>query len=217
MLIGMVGFIGSGKGTVGDLLINKYGFKSDAFAAPVKDCVAKIFGWDREMLEGATSWSRLARDQEEPWWKDRIGSMTPRRALQLMGTEAGRNVFHKDIWMYALERRMETGKDYVITDVRFPNEIEFIHNLGGVVVRIKRGIEPLWYDIACATNNDLELDRRLSMDVEPYNGIHISEWAWCGNDLITECITNDSTLADLEIKVSKLVDSYKTREYTGTL
>jgi hypothetical protein len=217
MIVGMVGFIGSGKGTVGSILTNKYGFKSDAFANPVKDCVAAIFGWDREMLEGAESWSRLARDQEEPWWQKRIGSMTPRRALQLMGTEAGRNVFHADIWMHALERRLNLEQDYVITDVRFPNEIELIHKLGGVVVCIKRGQEPLWYERACATNNELNLDRTLSMDVEPYNNIHISEWAWCGNDFITECITNDGTLIDLENKVSNLVDSYRNREYTVSL
>jgi hypothetical protein len=217
MLIGMVGFIGSGKGTVGDILVNKYGFKKDAYANPLKDCVATIFGWDREMLEGSEAWSRLARDQEEPFWTKRIGSMTPRRALQLMGTEAGRNVFHKDIWLYALERRLDLSKDYVITDVRFKNEIEFIHKLGGVVVRIKRGHEPLWYDRACATNNQLDLPRHESMDVEPYDNVHVSEWDWCGHDLITECITNEGTLAELEIKVDKLVDSYRSKAYTVSL
>ena len=41
MLIGVVGFIGSGKGTVGDLLEQK-GFVKDSFAKPLKDACAAL-------------------------------------------------------------------------------------------------------------------------------------------------------------------------------
>ena len=49
MIVGLVGLIGSGKGTVGDMLIEK-GFVQASFAEPLKDATASIFNWDRELL-----------------------------------------------------------------------------------------------------------------------------------------------------------------------
>ena len=54
MIIGLLGFAGSGKGTVADILVSK-GFKKESFADPVKDAVAAIFGWERSLLEGDNS------------------------------------------------------------------------------------------------------------------------------------------------------------------
>ena len=54
MLIGVVGLIGSGKGTVSDRLVEKYSYKKDSFAKSLKDAVASMFNWDRSMLEGDT-------------------------------------------------------------------------------------------------------------------------------------------------------------------
>ena len=53
MIIGLVGFIGSGKDTVASRFIS-YGCVKDSFAAPLKDACAAIFGWPRELLEGDT-------------------------------------------------------------------------------------------------------------------------------------------------------------------
>ncbi len=61
MIVGLVGFIGSGKGTVGDILEQK-GFIKDSFAKPLKDACSVMFGWPREMLEGDTEVSRKWRD-----------------------------------------------------------------------------------------------------------------------------------------------------------
>ena len=61
MIIGICGLIGSGKGTVGDILVEQ-GFKKVSFADKLKDGVSTIFGWDRELLEGDTDICRaLAR------------------------------------------------------------------------------------------------------------------------------------------------------------
>ena len=63
-VIGLVGFIGSGKNTVAEtLMVN--GYQKDSFAAPLKDAVAQIFSWDRNMLEGSTTESRQWREQPD--------------------------------------------------------------------------------------------------------------------------------------------------------
>ena len=63
MLIGVVGLIGSGKGTVSDRLEQKHNFRKDSFAKSLKDAVSSMFNWDREMLEGKTDESRAWREK----------------------------------------------------------------------------------------------------------------------------------------------------------
>ena len=55
MLIGIVGLIGSGKDTVAERLVQKHGYIKDSFAKSLKDAVAAMFNWNREMLEGDTT------------------------------------------------------------------------------------------------------------------------------------------------------------------
>ena len=57
MIIGICGLIGSGKGTVADILVER-NYKKISFADKLKDGVAEVFGWDRAMLEGDTDSSR---------------------------------------------------------------------------------------------------------------------------------------------------------------
>ena len=107
MIFGIVGFIGSGKGTVGDILVNEYAFSKHAFADSLKDAVSVIFGWDRSALEGDTEASRTFREQIDPWWSERLGfEVTPRLILQRMGTEACRHGIADNIWIAALEKRI---------------------------------------------------------------------------------------------------------------
>ena len=54
MIIGLVGFISSGKGTCADYLVREHGFVKESFANSVKDAVSVVFGWDRQLLEGDT-------------------------------------------------------------------------------------------------------------------------------------------------------------------
>jgi hypothetical protein len=62
-IIGICGPIGSGKDTIADILIKERGYIKLSFASALKDAVSAIFGWDRNMLEGADSESRLWREQ----------------------------------------------------------------------------------------------------------------------------------------------------------
>lgn len=199
MLIGIVGFIGSGKGTVGEILTES-GFVADSFARPLKDAVSIIFGWPREMLEGDTEISRKWREVPDAFWSDKFGrQFTPREALQLMGTEACRDVFHNDIWVISLINRSK-GKNIVVTDVRFKNEIKYIQDNGGLVIRVKRGQDPDWFEKVASTNY-------LSDDIID-SLPHRSEWDWVGCDF-DYTITNDGTLQELRKNVENVLQSIK--------
>jgi hypothetical protein len=203
MIVGLVGFIGAGKGTVGDQL-RLHGYKQASFAGALKDTASQMFGWDRSLLEGDTDESRKFREQKDDFWSERFGyDFSPRFALQLLGTEAGRNVFHEDIWIYALENRIRNHKNVVVTDTRFPNEIDFIRSKGGIIVEVKRGDRPEWYETAIKQNSNRYANYLGKMQ-ELYPDIHISEWAWIGKK-VDYTIENDGTFDDLRLKVVMLL------------
>lgn len=184
MIIGVVGYIGSGKGTVGDILVREHGYRRFAFADALKDSVATIFGWERELLEGDTNASRTFRERVDPWWSYKLGyEVTPRLILQKMGTEACRHGIADNIWIAALEKRLQGCDDAVITDVRFPNEINFIRSLGGTIVLVSRGVPPT---------------------PEEKAKMHISETAW--SDVVPDfIIENESTIDDLKDTVKRIL------------
>ena len=204
MIIGIAGFQGSGKDTIADYLCNIYGFKRDSFAATLKDAVAAVFGWDRELLEGRTKESRAWRETVDPWWSNRLDmpDLTPRLVLQRWGTEVARKSWHDDTWIASLENKLhKTTNDIVITDVRFPNEIQAIKNAGGIVIRVKRGPEPEWYELAVAANQ--QVYPAIVMMQE--RGIHPSEWAWIGTRFDAVINNNADGLDPLYAQVKDLV------------
>jgi hypothetical protein len=208
MIIGFVGFIGSGKDTAADYLVNFHGFRRDSFANTLKDAVAAVFGWDRVLLEGRTKEAREWREQVDEWWANRLGipELTPRWILQQWGTEVCRKGFHDDIWIASVENKMrKTTDNIVISDVRFPNEIKAIHSAGGLVVRIKRGPEPSWYQDAVNANaGNTNMSWLLSTDRLNKLNIHASETAWVGGD-IDHTVSNDSTIDDLFTQIKNLL------------
>lgn len=210
MIVGFVGFIGSGKDTAADYLVNFHGYRRDSFANTLKDAVACVFGWDRTLLEGRTKEAREWREQVDPWWAARLNmpNLTPRLMLQLWGTEVCRTGFHDDIWIASLENKMrKTTDNIVISDVRFPNEIKAIHNAGGIVVRIKRGADPEWYDAAVSANAGPVANPTWSLSRSHLEKlkIHASETAWVGRD-IDYTVFNDTTIDDLFDQIKNLVE-----------
>jgi hypothetical protein len=204
MIIGICGFIGSGKDTVADYLVNNHSFRRESFANTLKDAVASVFGWDRVMLEGRTREAREWREQVDPWWAERLNmpNLTPRLALQLWGTEVCRRGFHDDIWIASLENKLRNSKDdVVISDCRFPNEISSIKNAGGIVLRVVRGPEPSWYNLALEEN----LNKSHSANIELMKlKIHASETSWVGTNF-DHILDNNSTLDSLFNQVELLV------------
>ena len=201
-IIGLVGFAGSGKDTIANILAIDFRFKKLAFADPLKDAAAIIFDWPRYLLEGDTEPSRAFRERPDPYWSEKLGKpFTPRMALQQLGTEGCRNVFHDDIWVLNLEKRITQHEKVVVTDVRFPNEIDSIIRQGGKIVRIKRGPEPVWYETAY---EHMQIGKYGMYNKYPY--VHVSEWAWIGNENIHMTIENDGSLVDLKRKVQNFLD-----------
>ena len=187
MIIGICGLIGSGKGTVADILVEQHNYEKLSFADKLKDGVSSVFGWDRQMLEGDTDASRKWREEEDKFWTEETGeTVTPRLILQLFGTDCMRNGFYDGIWVSLVKQELLKNKDknYVIPDVRFENEAKMIRSLGGRICQVRRGPDPLWF--------------RLYKDLgqEPTD-VHKSEWAWA-NVQMDYILANDGTPEDLK-------------------
>ena len=210
LIIGMVGFIGSGKDTAADYLVNFHGFRRDSFANSLKDAISHVFGWDRTLMEGRTKESREWREQVDTWWADRLNipNLTPRWVMQYWGTEVCRQGFHDDIWIASVENRMRKTKDnIVISDVRFPNEITAIHKAGGKVIRVKRGPDPIWYQDAVNVNaGPTNMSWAISKSKIEELKIHASETSWVGFN-IDQTIENNGSIDDLFRELEQLVKS----------
>jgi hypothetical protein len=206
MLIGISGKAQSGKDTVAKIIRNyssrNWEFKK--FADPLKDMTCLLIGCTREQLEDidfkntslGIDWVRYKEDflgkvyntekeaQEAISMNYAIQELTPRLLMQLLGTECGRNLIHPNIWVNAVMRnyRFSPSINWIITDVRFPNEAKAVIDRGGLLFRIERPGIPL-------------LD-------------HASETALDQYDDWNEVIYNDSSLIELEEKIQKLVKKY---------
>jgi hypothetical protein len=203
MIIGVCGFIGSGKDTIADYLVNFHEFRRESFANTLKDAVAAVFSWDRTMLEGRTKAAREWREQVDPWWASRLEMphLTPRWVLQYWGTEVCRKSFHDDIWIASLENKLRTSSDnVVISDCRFPNEIASIKAAGGQVIWVKRGNLPEWYDLAIQANQG----SNLALQTLKMMKVHASETAWVGTEF-DAVLENDGTIDELYTQIKNLV------------
>jgi len=170
------------------------------------------------MLEGRTKQAREWREQVDPWWAERLNmpNLTPRWVLQYWGTEVCRKAFHDDIWIASLENKLRNSTDsIVISDCRFPNEIKSIKAAGGIVIRVKRGDEPIWYKDAADMNaGDRCMNYALAKSRMQALEIHASETAWVGTKF-DAVLTNDGTIDELMTKVKDLVQDHP--DATGSL
>jgi hypothetical protein len=190
MIIGICGLIGSGKDTIADQLVQNYSFKKLSFADKLKDSVASMFDWDRELLDGKTKESRDWREQEDKFWSKEMGqSITPRFVLQKFGTECMREGFYDGIWVSLTKKKIldNPAVKWVIPDVRFENEAKMIKEIGGEVWWVKRGQLPMWF--------------RMYQDIgQTPKDIHPSEWAWA-NVSFNKVFENNSTIDALRNQV----------------
>jgi hypothetical protein len=153
MIIGLCGAQGSGKDTVTNILVTKYGFVRLSFADALKDVVAILFSWPRHMLEGDTPESRAWRLAPDAEWslKTGIPGFTPRKALQMVGTDLIRDHIYINLWIDIVEKRIamilaaNPKAKIVVSDCRFTNEVAAVKKFPGArLVRIVRPeCEPL--------------------------------------------------------------------------
>ena len=169
MLIGLCGAAGAGKNTVASLLADADGqpFLQVSFADPLYQCVSLITGMPVEQLQ-----DRAVKEQPIGW----LDGKSPRQLLQSLGTEWGRELVCREIWVRStMERIRGETRSVVITDVRFDNEAEAIVQAGGQVWRVVRpGASCLASDAAT----------------------HPSEYG-IADHLVARTVANDGTLDDL--------------------
>lgn len=212
MIIGTLGFIGSGKNTVAKYLVENHNFIQDSFAAALKDLLSSTFSWDRTLLEGTTPESRRWRETTDTWWATKLGipNFTPRYAMQYIGTDVLRMHFNDNLWILTLEKRLESfiqnNKNVVVSDVRFKNEYNMLKQYGTKFIYVENVI-PEWYNIALDLNTSDYTDKEKQTIIEnsSLNGVHISEWDWVGLGY-DEKIINNSTLEELFLTVDSIIN-----------
>jgi hypothetical protein len=182
-VIGIAGQQGSGKDTAALWFIER-GYGKSSFADPIKWMLNQAFGWsmadweNREWKEGpnVASWGPNLAGR---------GAYSPRFLAQWLGTDVVRNNFGQDAWVNLWKQRWhDTGQPrVVVADVRFQNECDAIHKLGGIVLRITR-------------KNDTSGDWHFDADGDPVVVPHESERT---NELrnIDHIVENDGTIPEL--------------------
>jgi len=154
MVIAFTGLAQAGKTTAANFLVD-LGWQKISFASPLKRMMA--------VLTGETD--KNARPPE-------LCGKSVRECYQSLGTEWGRKLVGEDIWLRAAKRQMisaiKNGEHVVCDDVRFDNEAELVHRIGGVVLEIRRegldqmaheserGVSPLVLDASLSNDGDLE-------------------------------------------------------------
>ena len=216
-IIALCGFEGSGKNVVADKLTNE-NYKSISFAHSLKHAVAHIFGWEFHMLEGITAESREWREKVDEFWASELGipGLTPRKVLQLIGTDVMRNHFSDRIWILSAKRQiLNSSCNVVITDCRFPSEAIAIKEWGGLIIKINRdAAKPIWLDDFYALTSSI--DRTQYATNEEYcttcaerfyaqSGVHPAETSLLMYDKFDHIMDNNGTLDELSNNINKLL------------
>lgn len=186
MIIGLVGCKNSGKSTVANYLVQKYGFQEISFASVLKKVVLDIFDLHPDQVY----------TQHGKETVDKNLNVSPRQLLQVVGTDLFRislkrylpdiNINYDSIWISKVHKQIcqiLTHNPYaniVVSDVRFQNEADMIKDLNGVLFRISRHDSQLNYDN------------------------HSSETEMLGIPT-DETIQNDATLLKLFLKIDKII------------
>lgn len=134
MIIGLSGYARSGKDTVANIMVEKYGFTKLAFADPIREALYKLNpyiagGFRLQYLVDKTGWDQAKDDYPEI-----------RQLLQRLGAEIGREMWGPNFWIRQLvHRSMRSGERIVVPDVRYPNEAQAIREMNNSQIwRIKR-------------------------------------------------------------------------------
>lgn len=128
LVIGIHGFARTGKDSVANFILAHRGGYLYSFADPIRAMLMPI-----------------GVDMKDPYWQDRKEDVipalgvSPRRMMQTLGTEWGRELINPDLWLIlAKQRLLNYGAGMIIADVRFENEATWVRKQGGRVIHVIR-------------------------------------------------------------------------------
>ena len=184
-VIGIAGRKRHGKDSLGAHFVAQHGYVQRSFAGLLKRMALAIDPVVTFLLgpEGEAREVRLSEIIDRHGWEvaKEIYPET-RRILQRLGTDGGRMILGEDVWVEAAKRERPAGEATVYTDVRFPNEVRTVRDMGGIVVRVVRDPAP---------------------PVEADLAKHVSETAL--DHLYLPVVYNNGTLDDLAVHGNNVV------------
>jgi hypothetical protein len=133
MIIGIIGYKGSGKDVMADYLVQNFEFTKISVAEPIKNACRDLF-----LLTDEHFHDRVLKETKIPFW-----GLSPREILQKVGTDLFRHQFDDQFWVKILEQRLLSFRhnnieNIVISDIRFQNEADVVKKYGGTLVYIDR-------------------------------------------------------------------------------
>ena len=139
-LIGISGKMGVGKSTVANIIVKQVpGSERTAFGDILKRDVAEAYQLPLVYLyEAKHTVIHANAERIKAGWPEGREALTVRELLQWYGTDFVR-AQNPDYWVVAMREHLRSLRDVplvVIDDIRFPNEADLIHALGGTLVRI---------------------------------------------------------------------------------
>jgi len=121
-----------------------------SFADGLKEVCADIFGWAG--LQGPEFYEEYPREKEVVL--PSLG-LSPRT----IWIEAGNKLreVYEDVWLdLALNQPNDRKAVIIISDLRYPNEVDKIRSAGGVIVKVTRDVAPISNDLADAALADFD-------------------------------------------------------------
>ena len=214
MLIGLCAQKQNGKDTMADYLCHKYKFIKLSFASPLKDACKILFGFTEAQVNGSEK-----EIIDEKW------GVSPRTVLQFVGTDLFRDQMKTIIpgigdnfWALCLKNSIDKivkstpDARIVISDVRFPNEVKMIQQLGGLIVKITRS-SSIRQSSEPAVESKSSLERKID-DIKGNSSIennttrqHVSEKMidTIKGDVLIE---NNGTILQFYEKIDKYMDQF---------
>ena len=159
MIIGINGKIGAGKDTVGTIIQGLLYTNKDQsseikkFAGKMKQIASILTGISVEKFEDQefkecfldVEWGTvqdIPLNSIPPFADMQFNvMMTVREFLQKLGTEAMRDGLHTNVWVNALFADYKKKSNWIITDMRFPNEMEAVIKRHGITIRVTRPVK----------------------------------------------------------------------------
>jgi len=142
MILGLTGLKGSGKDTAAKYLVEKHGWVNVKFADTLKNMIRLMLSeaqYSKEMIE-----RYVEGDLKETPLGGVFGTRDCRHLMVTLGTEWGRDLVSPNIWIDIARAKIEghiaNGKNVVITDLRFANELALLKSMDAITARVERGL-----------------------------------------------------------------------------